>query len=202
MTPKTSPGPRRLTTTLSPCRWRTFQRPLLPTVTVTKTITTPASRDRGISRSGLCGDLYAGGATTWAAPPLPSWGDPDLRLARGRGPRRRKPCPHCPVTKAIWALAQSRAWLRWRALPPCAIMHIRCSAWRERADKDAVVVNFLMGTAHRQADGAFYSCQSAPAQEAVGATPRRRCTRERGGESAESVAPKADLGDGANGWTF
>ena len=75
------------------------------------------------------------------------------------------------------------------------------------ADKDAVVANFLMGTAHpvvdaTQADGAFYSPRQVGSGlvDAVGATTSPVYPSVVG--AANPSRPKADLGDGTNGWTF
>ena len=74
-------------------------------------------------------------------------------------------------------------------------------------DKDAVVANFLMGTAHpipdaTQADGAFYSPRQVGSGlvDAVGATTSPVYPSVVG--AANPSRPKADLGDGTNGWTF
>ena len=75
------------------------------------------------------------------------------------------------------------------------------------ADKDAVVANFLMGTAHpvvdaTQADGAFYSPRQVGSGlvDAVGATTSPVYPSVVG--AANPSRPKADLGDGTDGWTF
>ncbi len=75
------------------------------------------------------------------------------------------------------------------------------------ADKDAVVANFLMGTAHpvvdaTQADGAFYSPRQVGSGlvDAVAATTSPVYPSVVG--AANPSRPKADLGDGTNGWTF
>jgi len=75
------------------------------------------------------------------------------------------------------------------------------------ADKDAVVANFLMGTAHpvvdaTQADGAFYSPRQVGSGlvDAVGATTSPVYPSVVG--AANPSRPKADLGDGTDGWGF
>jgi len=75
------------------------------------------------------------------------------------------------------------------------------------ADKDAVVANFLMGTAHpvvdaTQADGAFYSPRQVGSGlvDAVGATTSPVYPSVVG--AANPSRPKADLGDGTDGWSF
>ena len=75
------------------------------------------------------------------------------------------------------------------------------------ADKDAVVANFLMGTAHpvvdaTQTDGTFYSPRQVGSGlvDAVGATTSPVYPSVVG--AANPSRPKADLGDGTNGWTF
>ena len=75
------------------------------------------------------------------------------------------------------------------------------------ADKDAVVANFLMGTAHpvvdaTQADGAFYSPRQVGSGlvDAVAATTSPVYPSVVG--AANPSRPKADLGDGTNGWSF
>ena len=75
------------------------------------------------------------------------------------------------------------------------------------ANKDAVVANFLMGTAHpvvdaTQADGAFYSPRQVGSGlvDAVGATTSPVYPSVVG--AANPSRPKADLGDGTDGWTF
>ena len=75
------------------------------------------------------------------------------------------------------------------------------------ADKDAVVANFLMGTAHpvvdaTQADGAFYSPRQVGSGlvDAVAATTSPVYPSVVG--AANLSRPKADLGDGTNGWSF
>ena len=75
------------------------------------------------------------------------------------------------------------------------------------AEKNAVVTNLLMGTAHpivdaTKADGAFYSPRRVGAGlvDAVGATTSPVYPSVVG--AADSSRPKADLGDGTDGWTF
>ncbi len=75
------------------------------------------------------------------------------------------------------------------------------------AEKNAVVTNLLMGTAHpivdaTKADGAFYSPRRVGAGlvDAVGATTSPVYPSMVG--AADSSRPKADLGDGTNGWSF
>ena len=75
------------------------------------------------------------------------------------------------------------------------------------ADKNAVVTNLLMGTAHpiadaTKADGAFYSPRRVGAGlvDAVGATTSPVYPSVVG--AADSSRPKAELGDGTDGWTF
>ncbi|WP_454929359.1 S8 family serine peptidase [Actinomyces sp.] len=75
------------------------------------------------------------------------------------------------------------------------------------ADKDAVVANFLMGTAHpvvdaTQTDGTFYSPRQVGSGlvDAVGATTSPVYPSVVG--AANPSRPKADLGDGTNGWSF
>ena len=75
------------------------------------------------------------------------------------------------------------------------------------ADKDAVVANFLMGTAHpvvdaTQADGAFYSPRQVGSGlvDAVAATTSPVYPSVVG--AANPSRPKADLGDGTDGWSF
>ena len=75
------------------------------------------------------------------------------------------------------------------------------------AEKNAVVTNLLMGTAHpivdaTKADGAFYSPRRVGAGlvDAVGATTSPVYPSVVG--AADSSRPKADLGDGTNGWSF
>ena len=75
------------------------------------------------------------------------------------------------------------------------------------ADKDAVVANFLMGTAHpvvdaTQADGAFYSPRQVGSGlvDAVAATTSPVYPSVVG--ATNPSRPKADLGDGTDGWSF
>ena len=75
------------------------------------------------------------------------------------------------------------------------------------AEKNAVVTNLLMGTAHpivdaTKADGAFYSPRRVGAGlvDAVGATTSPVYPSVVG--AADSSRPKADLGDGTDGWSF
>ena len=75
------------------------------------------------------------------------------------------------------------------------------------ADKNAVITNFLMGTARpmpdaTQTDGTFYSPRRVGAGlvDAVGATTSPVYPSVVG--AADSSRPKADLGDGTNGWSF
>ena len=75
------------------------------------------------------------------------------------------------------------------------------------ADKNAVVTNLLMGTAHpivdaTKADGAFYSPRRVGAGlvDAVGATTSPVYPSVVG--AADSSRPKAELGDGTDGWSF
>ena len=75
------------------------------------------------------------------------------------------------------------------------------------AEKNAVVTNFLMGTARpmpdaTQTDGTFYSPRRVGAGlvDAVGATTSPVYPSMVG--AADSSRPKADLGDGTNGWSF
>ena len=75
------------------------------------------------------------------------------------------------------------------------------------AEKNAVVTNFLMGTARpmpdaTQTDGTFYSPRRVGAGlvDAVGATTSPVYPSVVG--AADSSRPKADLGDGTDGWTF
>ena len=75
------------------------------------------------------------------------------------------------------------------------------------ADKDAVVANFLMGTAHpvvdaTQADGAFYSPRQVGSGlvDAVAATTSPVYPSVVG--AANPSRPKVDLGDGTDGWSF
>ena len=75
------------------------------------------------------------------------------------------------------------------------------------AEKNVVVTNLLMGTAHpivdaTKADGAFYSPRRVGAGlvDAVGATTSPVYPSMVG--AADSSRPKADLGDGTNGWSF
>ena len=75
------------------------------------------------------------------------------------------------------------------------------------AEKNAVVTNLLMGTAHpivdaTKADGAFYSPRRVGAGlvDAVGATTSPVYPSVVG--AADSSRPKAELGDGTDGWSF
>ena len=75
------------------------------------------------------------------------------------------------------------------------------------AEKNAVITNLLMGTAHpivdaTKADGAFYSPRRVGAGlvDAVGATTSPVYPSVVG--AADSSRPKAELGDGTDGWTF
>ena len=75
------------------------------------------------------------------------------------------------------------------------------------AEKNAVVTNFLMGTARpmpdaTQTDGTFYSPRRVGAGlvDAVGATTSPVYPSVVG--AADSSRPKADLGDGTDGWSF
>ena len=75
------------------------------------------------------------------------------------------------------------------------------------AEKNAVVTNLLMGTAHpivdaTKADRAFYSPRRVGAGlvDAVGATTSPVYPSVVG--AADSSRPKAELGDGTDGWTF
>ena len=75
------------------------------------------------------------------------------------------------------------------------------------AEKNAVVTNFLMGTARpmpdaTQTDGTFYSPRRVGAGlvDAVGATTSPVYPSVVG--AADSSRPKAELGDGTDGWTF
>ena len=75
------------------------------------------------------------------------------------------------------------------------------------AEKNAVVTNLLMGTAHpivdaTKADGAFYSPRRVGAGlvDGVGATTSPVYPSVVG--AADSSRPKAELGDGTDGWSF
>ena len=75
------------------------------------------------------------------------------------------------------------------------------------AEKDALVGNFVMGTAHPIADatrndGTYYSARRVGAGmvDAVGATASPVYPTVVG--APDPSRPKADLGDGTNGWTF
>ena len=75
------------------------------------------------------------------------------------------------------------------------------------AEKDALVGNFVMGTAHPIADatrndGTYYSPRRVGAGmvDAVGATTSSVYPTVVG--APDPSRPKADLGDGTNGWTF
>ena len=75
------------------------------------------------------------------------------------------------------------------------------------AEKNTVVTNFLMGTAHpvmdaTQADGAFYSPRQVGSGlvDAVAATTSPVYPSVVG--AANPSRPKADLGDGTDGWSF
>ena len=75
------------------------------------------------------------------------------------------------------------------------------------AEKNAVVTNLLMGTAHpivdaTKADGAFYSPRRVGAGlvDAVGATTSPVYPSIVG--ATDSSRPKAELGDGTDGWSF
>ena len=77
----------------------------------------------------------------------------------------------------------------------------------DAAQKNAVVTNFLMGTAHplidvELGDGTFYSPRKVGAGQvdAVAATTSSVYPTVIG--ASDPSRPKADLGDGTNGWTF
>ena len=153
-------------------------------------------------------DQGEGGLAPWNSS---SWGvNPDLRLkpeiaAPGGSVTSSEPGNEYDdatgTAEASAQVAGVAALVRQRVATDPAF------AGMSAAEKNAVVTNLLMGTAHpivdaTKADGAFYSPRRVGAGlvDAVGATTSPVYPSVVG--AADSSRPKADLGDGTDGWTF
>ena len=153
-------------------------------------------------------DQGEGGLAPWNSS---SWGvNPDLRLkpeiaAPGGSVTSSEPGNEYDdatgTAEASAQVAGVAALVRQRVATDPAF------AGMSAAEKNAVVTNFLMGTAHpivdaTKADGAFYSPRRVGAGlvDAVGATTSPVYPSVVG--AADSSRPKAELGDGTDGWTF
>ena len=153
-------------------------------------------------------DQGEGGLAPWSSS---SWGvNPDLRLkpeiaAPGGSVTSSEPGNEYDdatgTAEASAQVAGVAALVRQRIATDPAF------AAMSAADKNAVVTNLLMGTAHpivdaTKADGAFYSPRRVGAGlvDAVGATTSPVYPSVVG--AADSSRPKAELGDGTDGWTF
>ena len=153
-------------------------------------------------------DQGEGGLAPWNSS---SWGvNPDLRLkpeiaAPGGSVTSSEPGNEYDdatgTAEASAQVAGVAALVRQRVATDPAF------AGMSAAEKNAVVTNLLMGTAHpivdaTKADGAFYSPRRVGAGlvDAVGATTSPVYPSMVG--AADSSRPKADLGDGTNGWSF
>ena len=153
-------------------------------------------------------DQGEGGLAPWNSS---SWGvNPDLRLkpeiaAPGGSVTSSEPGneydDETGTAEASAQVAGVAALVRQRVATDPAF------AGMSAAEKNAVVTNLLMGTAHpivdaTKADGAFYSPRRVGAGlvDAVGATTSPVYPSVVG--AADSSRPKAELGDGTDGWTF
>ena len=153
-------------------------------------------------------DQGEGGLAPWNSS---SWGvNPDLRLkpeiaAPGGSVTSSEPGNEYDdatgTAEASAQVAGVAALVRQRVATDPAF------AGMSAAEKNAVVTNLLMGTAPpivdaTKADGAFYSPRRVGAGlvDAVGATTSPVYPSVVG--AADSSRPKADLGDGTDGWTF
>ena len=153
-------------------------------------------------------DQGEGGLAPWNSS---SWGvNPDLRLkpeiaAPGGSVTSSEPGNEYDdatgTAEASAQVAGVAALVRQRVATDPAF------AGMSAAEKNAVVTNLLMGTAHpivdaTKADGAFYSPRRVGAGlvDAVGATTSPVYPSVVG--AADSSRPKADLGDGTDGWSF
>ena len=153
-------------------------------------------------------DQGEGGLAPWNSS---SWGvNPDLRLkpeiaAPGGSVTSSEPGNEYDdatgTAEASAQVAGVAALVRQRVATDPAF------AGMSAAEKNAVVTNLLMGTAHpivdaTKADGAFYSPRRVGAGlvDAVGATTSPVYPSVVG--AADSSRPKAELGDGTDGWTF
>ena len=188
----------------------------LPTVTITKHDYDALLAAIEASGQGFAEVTLTRGATTWVPLELTpstfsSWGaTPDLRL---------KPEIAAPGGAVLSALPGNEYGRRSGTAEASAQVAGIAALVRQRiaddpmfagmsaADKDAVVANFLMGTAHpvvdaTQADGAFYSPRQVGSGlvDAVAATTSPVYPSVVG--AANPSRPKADLGDGTDGWSF
>ena len=153
-------------------------------------------------------DQGEGGLAPWNSS---SWGvNPDLRLkpeiaAPGGSVTSSEPGNEYDdatgTAEASAQVAGVAALVRQRVATDPAF------AGMSAAEKNAVVTNLLMGTAPpivdaTKADGAFYSPRRVGAGlvDAVGATTSPVYPSVVG--AADSSRPKADLGDGTDGWSF
>ena len=188
----------------------------LPTVTITKHDYDALLAAIEASGQGFAEVTLTRGATTWVPLELTpsafsSWGvTPDLRL------KPEIAAPGGAVLSALpgneYGRSSGTAEASAQVAGIAALVRQRIAvdpmfAGMSAADKDAVVANFLMGTAHpvvdaTQADGAFYSPRQVGSGlvDAVGATTSPVYPSVVG--AANPSRPKADLGDGTNGWTF
>ena len=188
----------------------------LPTVTITKHDYDALLAAIEASGQGFAEVTLTRGATTWVPLELTpsafsSWGaTPDLRL------KPEIAAPGGAVLSALpgneYGRSSGTAEASAQVAGIAALVRQRIAvdpmfAGMSAADKDAVVANFLMGTAHpvvdaTQADGAFYSPRQVGSGlvDAVGATTSPVYPSVVG--AANPSRPKADLGDGTDGWTF
>ena len=188
----------------------------LPTVTITK-----ASKDLldEAVRDAKGGDIYVTvthsgivlASPNPAASEFSAWGvSPDLTL------KPEVAAPGGNITSAIlggeYASLSGTSMASPQVAGISALVRQRIAsdpafASMSAADKNAVVTNLIMGTAHplvdiELGDGTFYSPRKVGAGEvdAVAATTSSVYPSVVG--SANPSRPKADLGDGTNGWTF
>ena len=188
----------------------------LPTVTITK-----ASKDLldEAVRDAKGGDIYVTvthsgivlASPNPAASEFSAWGvSPDLTL------KPEVAAPGGNITSAIlggeYASLSGTSMASPQVAGISALVRQRIAsdpafASMSAADKNAVVTNLIMGTAHplvdiELGDGTFYSPRKVGAGEvdAVAATTSSVYPSVVG--SANPSRPKADLGDGTTGWTF
>ena len=153
-------------------------------------------------------DQGEGGLAPWNSS---SWGvNPDLRLKpeiAGPGGSVTSSEPGNEYDDATGTAEASAQVAGVAALVRQRVATDPAFAAMSAAEKNAVVTNLLMGTAHpivdaTKADGAFYSPRRVGAGlvDAVGATTSPVYPSVVG--AADSLRPKAELGDGTDGWTF
>ena len=188
----------------------------LPTVTITKRDYDALLAAIEASGQGFVEVALTRDATTWVpSEPTPSsfssWGvTPDLRL------KPEIAAPGGAVLSALpgneYGRSSGTAEASAQVAGIAALVRQRVAtdpmfSGLSAEEKNAVVTNFLMGTAHpivdeTQADGAFYSPRQVGSGlvDALAATTSPVYPTVVG--APNPARPKADLGDGTNGWTF